>query len=502
MSSSVTSSAVSLGARISQLAEQQPERVGLVYFPADGPHRDLTYRQLDEQSNQVARLLTDLGVQAGDRVGVGLRNSPEHVVAALGAWKLGAGIVTMRWDVPAWERDRLVEVTTPVVVLSDRDDPSGAVPLVDIARAAGCSALPVEAITPEQPMAIPTGGSTGASKAVVLPVPGAMVPGSVFGPNYDMFGIPTVERHLVMGPMYHSNPLLMVHAGLFDGQQLLLMERFDGPALVRIIDSHRPQFMTLVPTTMSRLLEVHGIERVDWSCFHMVLHGTAPCPAWLKRRWIDLVGPERLWEIFASSELVGSMVVRGDEWLEHPGTIGKPTPSTELRLLDDDLQDVPVGEVGEVYMRIAGVETPLFDYLGTDRPKVIAGGFVSVGDLARRDADGYVYSADRRQDLIITGGANVVPAEVEAALSEHPGVADVVVIGLPDADWGQRVHAIVQPRDGDDPPTEQDLLAFARARLTAYKAPKSVELVDELPRSDMFKVRRSALVDERTTTTV
>jgi bile acid-coenzyme A ligase len=488
-----------LGGRIAELADEAPERVALTYLPVGGARRDLTTNDLDRWSDQVATLLRERGVRPGDRVGIGLRNSPEHVVAALGAWKVGAGIVTMRWDVPAWERERLLDVTHPVLLLSDHDEP-GAVPTVDIARAQDLPVRREPAVTPVQPMAIPTGGSTGASKAVVLPVPGALVPGSVFGPNYDMFGIPPVERHLVMGPLYHSNPLLMVHAGLFDGQHIVLMERFDGPALLDAIRDLRPQFMTLVPTTMTRLLEVPGIDDVDWSCFHMVLHGTAPCPAWLKRRWIELVGAERLWEIFASSELVGSMIVRGDEWLEHPGTIGKPTPSTELRLLDEQLRDVPVGEVGEVYMRIRGVEAPLFDYLGPDRPKVVDGGFVSVGDLARLDAEGYVYSADRANDLIITGGANVVPAEVEAALSEHPGVADVVVIGLPDPEWGQRVHAIVQPVVGSDV-SEDELVAFAKARLTAYKAPKSVELVAELPRSDMFKVRRAALVAERVATT-
>jgi bile acid-coenzyme A ligase len=139
----------------------------------------------------------------------------------------------------------------------------------------------------------------------------------------------------------------------------------------------------------------------------------------------------------------------------------------------------------------------LFDYIGLDRPKVIDGGFVSVGDLAYCDADGYIYSADRRRDLIITGGANVVPAEVEAALGEHPEVADVSVIGLPDEEWGKRVHAIVEPVDSDRPPSTEELRTFAKSRLSSYKVPKSFELVAALPRSEMFKVRRTALVDER-----
>ena len=405
----MTAQPISLGARIRQLAEQHPGRIGLQFFPLAGGRRDLTYAELDRLSDQVASLLRAHGVRAGARVAIGLRNSPDHVAAALGAWKLGAGIVTMRWDVPAWERDRMLEVTTPAVVLSDHDEPSAAVPFVDIARAWQHPAEQVDIQTPTHAMAIPTGGSTGASKAVVMPVPGELVPGATFAANYAAMGVDPVDSHIIVGPLYHGNPLMMLHLGLFDGQRMLLMEKFDGPALLAIVAEHRPQLITLVPTMMRRLLDAPGIEAVDWSCFRVILHGTAPCPQWLKRRWVELVGGELLWEIFGSSELVGTLIARGDEWLARPGTIGRPVPGTELRLLDENRREVPVGEIGEMFMRTGGLKAPAFSYLGQDRPNVIDGGFVSVGDLAWRDADGYLYSADRKGDLIITGGANVVP---------------------------------------------------------------------------------------------
>jgi bile acid-coenzyme A ligase len=488
---------VSLGGRIRRLAAEQPDHIALQFFPSSGARRDLSYAELDRLSDQVAALLHSHGVRAGQWVAIGLRNSPEHVAAVLGSWKVGAGIVTMRWDVPAWERDRLLAVTTPALVISDHDDPGAAVGVVDIAHAWALPAEPVEIRTPAQAMAIPTGGSTGASKAVVMPVPGELVPGTSFAPTYAAMGVEPAESHIIVGPMYHGNPLMMLHLGLFDGQRMLLMEKFDGAALLAIIAEHRPQLITLVPTMMRRLLDVPGIEDVDWSCFHAVIHGTAPCPQWLKRRWIDLVGAELLWEIFSSSELVGALIVRGDEWLARPGTVGRPALGTELRLLDENRHDVAVGEIGEMFMRTGGRSEPAFDYLGQDRPNVVDGGFVSVGDLGWRDADGYVYSADRKGDLIISGGANVVPAEVEAALGEHPDVADVVVVGLPDDDWGQRVHAIVQIKPGRAIPTEADLRDFAKARLNSYKVPKTVEFVEQMPRSEMFKVRRSALAAER-----
>lgn len=490
--------ALSIGERVAELQAQEPDRVAVRFFPAQGGRVDITRRVLERRSNQVARLLRSRGVQPGQRVAVGLRNSPEHLFACIGAWKIGAGILTVRWDVPEWERDRLVAATSPVLLVTDRSGTtSGGLPVVDIDASLTLSDGAVDMVTPEQPMAIPTGGSTGASKAVILPVPGKMVPGTAFGPNEELFGIPPVERQIVMGPLYHSNPLLMVHAGLFDGQEILLMERFAPQAFLSIVAEHRPQFVTLVPTMMKRLLDEPGVGDIDWSCFHMVLHGTAPCPEWLKRAWIDLVGASRLWEIFASSELVGSIIVRGDEWLAHPGTIGRPTAATELKILDDAGSELPAGEVGEIYMKLVGVDSPLFDYLGDDRPKVTEDGFVSVGDLGHRDRAGYVYSADRRQDLIITGGANVVPAEVEAAVGEHPAVADVAVVGLADDDWGQRVHAIVQLVSGGSAPSEDSLIDFVRQRLTAYKVPKSIEFVAEIPRSEMGKLRRAALAAAR-----
>ena len=488
---------ISLGARIRQLAAQDPDRIGLQFFPLTGVRRDLTYAELDRLSDQVATLLRSNGVRAGARVAIGLRNSPEHMAAVLGAWKLGAGIVTMRWDVPAWERDRMLAATTPAVVLSDHDDPGALVPVLDITRAWRRPAEPVDIQPPTQAMAIPTGGSTGASKAVVMPVPGELVPGATFAASYAAMGIEPADSHIIVGPLYHGNPLMMLHLGLFDGQRMLLMEKFDGPALLAIIAEHRPQLITLVPTMMRRLLDTPGIEDVDWSCFHAIIHGTAPCPQWLKRRWVELVGGELLWEIFGSTELVGTLLARGDEWVARPGTIGRPALGTELRLLDEHRREVAVGEIGEMFMRTGGLTTPAFDYLGSDRPNVIDGGFVSVGDLAWRDADGYVYSADRKGDLIITGGANVVPAEVEAALGEHDDIEDVVVLGLPDDDWGQRVHAIVQIRQGRPTPSESELRAFAKARLNSYKVPKSVEFVEQMPRSEMFKVRRAALAAER-----
>jgi bile acid-coenzyme A ligase len=199
---------------------------------------------------------------------------------------------------------------------------------------------------------------------------------------------------------------------------------------------------------------------------------------------------------YGMTEQLGLTSLRGDEWLSHPGSVGRGFRETEIRIQDEHGNVLPPGEVGEIYLR--SPRTGTYAYLGGSALlPTTADGFGSAGDLGHLDEDGYLYIADRRVDMIITGGANVFPAEVESALSEHPDIADVVVIGLRDPEWGRRVHAVIAPRDHDAPPPAEDGLAFAKRHLAPYKVPKTVEVVAEIPRSAATKVNRSALVAER-----
>jgi bile acid-coenzyme A ligase len=250
---------------------------------------------------------------------------------------------------------------------------------------------------------------------------------------------------------------------------------------------------------MGRMAKVPGVAAADLSSITGIMHTASACPPWVKRAWIDLVGAEKILEGFGATDYVGACLIRGDEWLEHPGSVGRPA-DCDVRILDEDGNEVPTGEVGEIYMRLRVPEDAeaSFEYIGAPDLKRTPDGFATVGDLGWVDADGYVYVADRRVDMIVTGGANVYPAEVEASLSDHRDVADVAVIGLPDEDWGRRVHAVVQPADPANPPAVDALLAHARNTLAAYKCPKTVEFVDELPRNQAGKIRRSDLLAERT----
>ena len=234
--------------------------------------------------------------------------------------------------------------------------------------------------------------------------------------------------------------------------------------------------------------------RYDVSSLKTLWHLAAPCPPWLKEAFIHWLGPETIMELYAGTEAQAVTIIDGAEWLTHRGSVGKVAYG-EMKIFGVNGVELPPGEVGEIYMRRSEGAPPTYQYRGADA-RVIPGGWESLGDIGWFDADGYLYLADRRTDMILVGGANVYPAEIEAALDEHPLVQSSAVIGLPDEDLGNRIHAIVQPREGL---SEADLRAHVTERLVSYKQPRSYEFVPENIRDDAGKVRRSELRTARLT---
>ena len=290
------------------------------------------------------------------------------------------------------------------------------------------------------------------------------------------------------GFAYAYNPLLQ-------NNPIVLMERFDAARAVDLIERYHIAYTCMVPTMLMRVARLEDVRSRDFSSIDRIVYGGASIPEWVVRAWFELVSPERFAFTYGGSEGHGLVMTTGDQWLEHPGTVGKPLLG-EAKILDEDGNELPTGEIGEIFLR--GEATgPRFHYIGQPTPDAAPGGFGSFGDMGYVDEDGFIYIADRRRDMIVTGGANVYPAEVEAVLTEHPGVLDVVVVGLPDPEWGHRVHAIVEARDPAHPPTAEELREHAKARLSSYKVPKTYEIVERIPRSGAGKVNRSALVEER-----
>jgi bile acid-coenzyme A ligase len=487
---------ISFGRRLAMLADEHPERAAIIFVPEEGEEWRLTWRELDRASNRLARLLGARGVGERSTVVVGLPNCPEHFIACFAVWKLGAMALPLRAALPARERDALLDLARPAIVLADWE--GAASPMLrpanwHVADACDDGPLPDRIANPGRALA--SGGSTGRPKIIIGPGPWARAAGTPM-PLFAPLGFGMGQTQLVCAPLYHSFPFSTSYQGLFDDHTLVLMERFDAARAAALIERHRVEIVYLPPILMQRIAALPDVHVRDLSSLHAVASAGAPCPPWLKRFWIDLIGARRLTELYGATEAVGFTIIRGDEWLAHPGSVGRPF-SAELRILDDAGRDLPPGEVGEVFLRWRPPREETYRYIGSPAAKSTPDGFASVGDLGWVDDDGYLYIADRRVDMIVTGGANVYPAEVEAALTEHPAVADVAVIGLPDREWGRRVHAVVQTREGMALPTAPELDRYCRERLASYKAPKTYEFVADLPRTDAGKIQRSALVAAR-----
>lgn len=490
-------SRLTFGARVAMLATEHPDRAALIFAPqvsdADHTEQVTTWRELDGRSNQIARLLETFGTRPGSMVVVGLWNSPDHIFVTTAAWKLGALVLPLRAVMPKIERDAVLDLAQPAVVVADWDDLAfPCLRRADLSRATDYAPTALDCDHPHPGKAIASGGSTGRSKIIVdrtwHPV--------IYPERSRRLGARYGQVQLIAAPLYHNSPFLAGFGGLADDHTLVLMERFDASRAVDLIERYRVNYAYFPPIIMRRIAMLPGIRERDLSSIEAIQSSAAPCPDWLKRFWIDLIGPEKVHEVYGSTEGIGATMISGTEWLQHPGSVGLPV-ACELRILDEAGEVVPNGEIGEIFMRPTGERGVTFEYVGAPGAKCTPDGFMSIGDLGWLDDDGFLYIADRRVDLIVSGGANVYPAEVEAALGNHPQIADLAVIGVPDEEWGRRVHAVVQPVDPMSPPDVSSLDRHCRERLSSYKVPKTYEFVTELPRNEAGKIRRSTLAAER-----
>lgn len=480
------------GDAVHAYAQQRPDEVVLICAREDGGVDELTRRGLDSWTNRLAHRLIADGVVPGDYVAIILPTGIEHVVATIAAYKAGGTPMPVSYTMPPEERDGLLALASPRSIFSDQDD------LESISRAdmAALEDYPdeyPERRVPEPVKALGSGGSTGKPKLIVTPGPFQFPPGE--HPTAKLLRFEEGDLKYSPGPLYHNGPFFLTHVMLFHGGRVMLNERFRVGRMLDLIEEYRPEVLNLVPTMMQRLLREPGVEQRDFSSVRVLWHLAAPCPDWAKRGCIELFGARTVLELWASTEATGLTVIDGEEWLEHPGSVGRGVV-TEFRIVDEDRNVLPPGEVGEIFSRF-GDGTPGYEYLGSKPLEDIGEGFVSVGDLGYLDEEGYLYLSDRRTDMIISGGANVFPAEVEAVISSHAGVRDVAVVGLPDEDLGRRVHAVVEPIDFASPPDIAELEALCLKGLARYKVPREFELVEQLPRTDAGKIRRLALREAR-----
>ena len=483
MSDPGESSLTGLGQAFDRMAAEDP-RAPAVTFRGE----TRTRAEMAARSNRLARRLAAAGAGPGSTVTIALPNGIGFYEAALAVWKLGAVPQPVSYRLPEGELAALIEVADPAVVVGL--DPGGERSWVGADEELdGFDAGPLPPAVSPSWKAMTSGGSTGRPKLIVANVPAAAELVVAAGP---LLRVGERETFLCTGPLYHNGPFLFSMTALFLGGHIVVMERFDAARSLELVERHGVTYMYLVPTMMSRILRLPEDERLarDVSSLRTAYHLAAPCPPHVKQAWIDWLGADVIVELYAGTEGQAATVITGDEWLRHPGSVGRVAMG-EMKVCDESGRDLPAGEVGEIWMRPSG-ERPTYRYVGAAARA--RDGWESLGDMGWFDPDGYLHLTDRQTDMILVGGSNVYPAEVEAALDQHPAVLSSCVIGLPDDDYGNVVHAIVEL---SEPVGDDELRRFLSSRLVTYKIPRTFERSAEPLRDDAGKVRRGALRADR-----
>jgi len=467
-------------------AERDPDRPALTFEGVTQTRAELAARV-----NQRARTLARAGVVEGDFVAIALPNCPAFLELAFAVWALGATPAPLSHKLPAPELAGILELLRPrLIVIEDAARAGDWLRLSEgETRDADADPSPLPEIASKHLKAIASGGSTGRPKVIVDMAP------AMADPDILLLGMIPEDVLLNPGPLYHAAPFGMTCLAMGWGVHVVLMPRFDAEATLQLVDRYKVSWLFQVPTMMHRIWTLPDAVKAkyDMSSVDAVMHIAAMCPPWLKQKWIEWVGPETVWEIYTGTEALGGTAIRGVEWLDHPGSVGRCLPGYEMKVLNDVGEACAPGEVGEIYFMPLRGQGSTYRYLGAE-PRA-QGTFETLGDMGYVDGDGWLYLADRRVDMLVTGGANVYPAEVEAVIDSFPGVLCSVVVGLPDADFGQRVHAIVETANGTL--DEAALNAFRAERIVPYKRPRSLEVTAARLRDDAGKVRRSALRAER-----
>ena len=497
------------------IAEADPQRPAVV----DPQGRPTSFGELADLTNRYLHGFRSLGLGTGDCVATVLPNGLEQIAVTLAAYQGGMYATAVNRHLTAPEIAYIVhDSDAPVLIVHERfaAEASGVVERVDVPHRFAVGAVdgfaPLEELTASQPATRPanlatggtmtyTSGTTGRPKGVRRPLsdrhPDESAPLSAL--LLALFGVQPHEGnvHLCVAPMYHAAGGLWVTMSLHFGHTVVVMDRWSAAETLALIERHRITQTHMVPTMFHRLLQLPAAlrSRHDVSSLRHVVHAAAPCPVETKRRMLDWWG-DCIWEYYAATE-GGGTIASPEDWRRFPGTVGRPWPETEVIVVDADGVELPPGRNGTIYMRMP--ERLRFEYHKDSQrtAEVHRGDFFTVGDVGYFNEEGYLFLNDRARDLIIVGGVNIYPAEIEAVMHQCPLVGDVAVFGVPDADLGESIKAVVEPAPGVEPgeATRRDILGFLDGRLAKQRRPHSLDFVGRLPRDPNGKLYKRRLQD-------
>jgi acyl-CoA synthetase (AMP-forming)/AMP-acid ligase II len=498
---------------LSIYAQTQPDKPAVIDDRPDGTIVRWTYAELEAQSNRVANLLLSLEVGPHTKVLWCGPNSPEVVAVMNATRKIGAVAVPLNYRLTPEEALYVINHSDARVVYTDHEHaamfaglrdqlekvrhiivvggPAPAGMLGEAAIAAASADAPAAA-EPGGSM-IYTSGTTGKPKGAIRT--GPQDP-AIVGALLNQFGYRPDDVYIISGPLYHSGPSAFMAAALLYGQTIIVQRRFDAEDWLRLADKYQASSTFSAPALIRMIcaLPKEVKERYDRSSMRIMIANAAPWSYALKQQYVADFPPESLFEVYGSTELGVDTVLMPEDQMRKPGSCGKPAPGIEIILLDDDGNKVTgtgPEHTGEVFVRSKGVFDTYYkndaSYESSSR-----GDLHTVGDIAYWDDEGYLYICDRKSDMIISGGMNIYPAEIEAALEQHPEIYDVAVFGIPSEQWGEVVHATVVRSPGSSL-TAEEIIAFARQHLASYKVPRSMDFVAELPRTGSGKILKRQL---------
>lgn len=504
--------AAASGMIIAWHAAMDPDRPAIISEAGDR-----TYAELNARANQLVRAMRRAGLKAGDAVALLCSNRPEFVEAVVACQRGGFRLTPVNWHLKGNEVGYIVDNCEAKAFLADARFASSATEAADMSPAATLRLAiggPIRgfisydtAVEAESGDNIPdpvlgtqmmyTSGTTGYPKGVfrreaapVSPLLVKLTETAGFVPGEDM--------SLVTGPLYHAAPLaLNLNFPLNSGVGCVIMDKWDAEETLRLVEEYGITHTHVVPTMLHRILslpqDVRG--KYDFSTLRWILHGAAPCPTHVKERSIEWFGPV-VYEYYAATE-GGGIFVESHEWLRKPGTVGKPLPGVVMKIVNDAEEIAAPNEVGTIYFQ-APAQGRFEYYKAPEKTEgAYRGDYYTMGDMGYLDEEGYLFLTGRSAEVIISGGVNIYPVEIDQEVLEHPAVYDVAVVGVPNEEWGEEIKAVVQLNEGYAPSDAlaKEIVAFAAERLPGYKRPRSVDFTDDLPRMPSGKIVRRSVRD-------
>lgn len=503
-------------------AQKWPDKPAVIM---GGSGEVLTFAELDERSKRLAQLFFAEGLRPGDHVAALMENHLRYIEVYWGAIRAGLYLTAVNRHLTAGEAGYIVDnCDAQVLIMSEyvgdlaaemvaltpkvrrRLMVDNTVPGYDAYEEA-IAAHPAVALS-DEPLGrtmLYSSGSTGQPKGVWRPLSGRTLQEgkAALGPIYvDLYDMGPDTVYLSPAPMYHSAPLLFSTDSMALGATVVIMEKFDALASLELIEKYQVTHAQFVATMFSRMLKLSDEERArhDLSSLQMVIHGAAPCPVPVKKKMIEWFGPI-IKEYYAGTEDNGATLITSPEWLSHPGSVGRPIAGCSVHICDEDGNEVETGTVGRIYFETSQAVAE-FQYYG--EPNKTAGAhhpdhhaWTALGDLGSLDEAGYLHLADREAFMIISGGVNIYPQEIEDVLVQHPAVLDAAVFGVPNEDLGEEVKAVIQlaaPAKACDE-LEQLIQAHCAEHLARFKRPRSIEFLEDFPRSPTGKLHKAALRD-------